>query len=295
MNTDKISNKKKDYSKFFYIEKLNSLDENSLTKKFGPQVNYHVITTHGGQGSGNFGHEGRPGEQGGSGKGGASIDLEKMKPDRTPVKEGWNDARTLGEVSKNFSQVVGDPDRAYKNIMLDLGRSHDYLEETIKQANIVGKEMVYLKDTFPDVWDKVDISMLSLYDTSIPGYGRWSSNTGILRIGTDVPVRSEEKLTLGKYKSCTESVQGTFRHEFGHAVYDSLTDSQRSKWNEDVWAHEPARFRSKVSEYATTNRKEAFAESFRAWSFSRYHTNAKSLPKAVEKFFETHLGKDTRR
>lgn len=128
------------------------------------------------------------------------------------------------------------------------------------------------------------------------------------------PARRAEEL----YKIATQSTRvwsagedalSTFRHEYGHHIHlVAMSPEQRTEWTaiwnsfaEDVKGAafpggfnpiQIARIRNTVSEYASTNEKELFAESFRAYTHPDYglHGNPR-LPANIESFFERNLGR----
>jgi len=137
-----------------YFDKL--LKGKSLTTQSKPQVNYHVITTHGGQGSGNFGHAGRPGAVGGSGGGGDTMEFfhgtsseylqsiqehgiipgAKEGADSWAVKRGW--ASCVGEVGDHKVSVYMTP---------SLDHAKSYAELVSKE--LVGGQAVVVKVNLP--------------------------------------------------------------------------------------------------------------------------------------------------
>ena len=58
-------------------------------------------------------------------------------------------------------------------------------------------------------------------------------------------------------------------------------------WDSLHFSLGPGVFGKKVSQYAATNSREAFAESFSVWSHPGYKTLKKKLPPAIEEFFNT--------
>jgi len=82
-----------------------------------------------------------------------------------------------------------------------------------------------------------------------------------------------------------DNYRGVWRHEFGHHVYHNVMDpSVRMEWNEFIKTA-PVR---KVSRYARTDRSEAFAESFSAYTHPDYKSGM--LPKGIEDFLSDVLG-----
>jgi uncharacterized cysteine cluster protein YcgN (CxxCxxCC family) len=97
------------------------------------------------------------------------------------------------------------------------------------------------------------------------------------------------------------SYSGTFRHEYGHIVWNSiLTDKEIEKWYLLIKDKELSYLKSKISLYASTEGDcksrgkkfkasiiESFTESFAAYFHPNYK---KELPSEIHDFFETILG-----
>lgn len=110
-------------------------------------------------------------------------------------------------------------------------------------------------------------------------------------------------LVLGTREGWTveESVRGTIRHEVGHHLHnDAFVDGTvkglakqhefRQEWHRIYETNRITELRG-VSEYAKTNEREFFAESYSAWSSSQYASNEhKRLTVEVESFFIKHFG-----
>jgi hypothetical protein len=86
-----------------------------------------------------------------------------------------------------------------------------------------------------------------------------------------------------------------FRHEFGHHVHlKEFRAPARREWN-NVWSqmsttpqYQSGSIRRTVSEYAATNEKELFAESFAVYTHPKYVKG--TLPRVIESFMEEHVG-----
>ena len=80
----------------------------------------------------------------------------------------------------------------------------------------------------------------------------------------------------------------TIRHEFGHHIfYRTLEGRERQIWADLFYSKGSKAVDFKVvSDYATTNASEAFAESFAAYSSPLYR---EGLPEKVIQFFDTYL------
>lgn len=113
---------------------------------------------------------------------------------------------------------------------------------------------------------------------------------GRIRINPDLPIDATGDLTLGQHLTSKESIQQSVRHEFGHALHDQgLTVKEYDAWD-TVWrSKNSAEWSSSVSDYASENKKELFAESFAAYTHRSYESTSK-LPKEIDGYFTTLLG-----
>ena len=94
----------------------------------------------------------------------------------------------------------------------------------------------------------------------------------------------EDALAFGGFR-VNGSLQGTLRHELGHAAEQAVTAAQRREWL-NLWRQYGTSMARSVSQYAATNPEEFFAEAFSAYTHPRY---AGGLPGPVEAFFKKTL------
>ena len=83
-----------------------------------------------------------------------------------------------------------------------------------------------------------------------------------------------------------EDMKQTITHEVGHNVYHNLDEGQREEWSELNAYSAPDEF---VSDYAQTNEREDFAESYMAYVHDPEYLKAVSLAKY--KFLQQHVFK----
>lgn len=134
----------KEITKFFEdFDKL--LKRKSITAQSEPQVNYHVITTHGGPGSGNFGHAGRPGAVGGSGGGGGEITLPSKINSEAELT--WKQRSLLEDlVGKNIEYHLSVSSN------LKPGKLFSEFPSTDKKGERGGEGFIYTTRT-PHLWE----------------------------------------------------------------------------------------------------------------------------------------------
>lgn len=118
-------------------------------------------------------------------------------------------------------------------------------------------------------------------------------------------VPESASLTLFSGSISADTLRGTLRHEVGHLVHwRALPDGPKNGEWMGVWnkiKDDPDQYVvggrpgfktkgwSRVSGYANTNHKEAFAESFTAYTHPEYKKGM--LPMEVEGFFDKHIGR----
>lgn len=158
----------------------------------------------------------------------------------------------------------------------------------------------WMKDAFPKFKEAVpgSVNKVRFYKSSLPGtqssyQGLFNYQKKILSIGNTKGQVATANNTLGAW-SVDNSVAGTFRHEMGHAMdqFQGLKDSGPKNWEVNVWSKmTQSEIKKTVSSYAATNERELWAESFCAWTNPTYAIKGKRLPKLIEDFFESALGK----
>ncbi|MDD5053430.1 MAG: phage minor head protein [Sulfuricurvum sp.] len=116
----------------------------------------------------------------------------------------------------------------------------------------------------------------------------YQEQEGIVKIATK-GIKSEDVLELGRL-SLAGDIGSVARHEFAHHIYSkSLTAIEQSEWGD---LFEARYYWSNVSKYSVVNMKEAFAESFTAYTSPLYGTaENRILPEEVEEYFARVFGK----
>ena len=100
----------------------------------------------------------------------------------------------------------------------------------------------------------------------------------------------DEDFFLGEWQVNPESYRGVYRHEFGHHVHkELLSQGERRVWFDLYDERSVSSWITDVSDYASDNVREAFAESFSAYMHPKYRKGL--LPADVEDFFDGLLKK----
>lgn len=118
--------------------------------------------------------------------------------------------------------------------------------------------------------------------------GTYSRNERMLRLKSSLRLGGNKRPALKDWNVGSDA-KSVFRHEFGHRFWhQDLHSSLRVQWNkmakEFVGPNAPVR----VSQYATTNASELFAESFAAYTHPNYVQG--SMPTVIEDFMRILLG-----
>jgi len=108
-----------------------------LLSSIGPQVNYHVITTHGGQGSGNFGHAGRAGEVGGSGGGGTGREVSKKEKELINKIGKAEDSGKKTKIFEKANLTKEEAQHLVRNMVLTVPKGHYKLHGREYGTNLV--------------------------------------------------------------------------------------------------------------------------------------------------------------
>ena len=115
--------------------------------------------------------------------------------------------------------------------------------------------------------------------------GGYDYITGELFMPVDHRALSSKTLKLGGH-SIGENVADIFRHEYGHHLHDNcLGAGAHAKW-EGVYSGLRNKM-GRVSQYASTDAAEAFAESFCAYTHPKYKRG--SLPYGIERFMDNNI------
>ena len=164
----------------------------------------------------------------------------------------------------------------------------------IDRINDIGEELTRMMNERPKLAEFVtkqikgsDFKITLMLDPTktIPNHRRtaayWAPKSKTIRVAVKNDVTGNVRVGSDVW-SVDESVTGAVRHEFGHAVYDSLTKQQQEEWGKI----ESYSISKQISRYATTRTIEAFAEAFSVWTSKQYGKNGVKLPEIIERFFE---------
>lgn len=170
-------------------------------------------------------------------------------------------------------------------------------------VNVIGEQMTEVfhrrpglarfveENVKPNAW-KIELHIRNAKSLGAVGKnrilaGQYSKKYRRIRLAGKGPKKSTLSVT-GKRFSVGKGVVDTFRHEYGHALhFNYMEQRDADRWH-NLWKSSGGNdfFKSKVGKYAGTNRDEAFAECFCAWTHPDYgKTKGKTLPKEIERFF----------
>jgi hypothetical protein len=220
-----------------------------------------MFVVKGGAGSGNFGHEGRPGEVGGSGEGGGGGVIARQISFASDI---------TSEDKKIFFDAVNSIENALPGFRSVLSGPPE--KEVPSKFSPSGVRLV----------GGPQLTEINVHREQGFGYGQEGSAVGSAgrpdRISISVnPTMPQEG---ARSYSLRDDAGVVARHEFGHVAESSLGEDY-FKWT-SLWERTPKH----ITPYAGTNEREGFAESFAAFT-SRSSSVRDSLPKEIHEFFST--------
>lgn len=281
-------------------------------------VNFHTLkggfVDYGGPGSGNFGHAGRSGKLGGSapksGVGGAmSIVGGRTASARQAHAAGKEGAMGPGkelmtpETKQKYDFDASGDLQSVKTQLKSFGIGAMATKDpklALTKGRIIGEELAGMVARRPGLGKFLENDSMLLYLSVEKGktiknsQGKAVNGTFDHRGGGSIRIASglqgHDGLTMGSGSFLVSGgFKGALRHEYGHAVLTHSSSRVKSDWA-SVWNKEGGSFAKKVSKYSSTNSREAFAESFSAWTSSRYGAvSNRALPKEVHAFFEENF------
>lgn len=192
----------------------------------------------------------------------------------------WKDSKSLSVVNEQLSRVTG----------ADVTTSG--FSNTIR-LNLIGEDLIRIKEAFPKFAKALDgtakakkIKIVIQNRISKTGEAGWwdpGTRKMQLAIGDKDITR---RLTLGKW-TVEDTIQSTVSHEMAHVVETKLARGWKSVWNSqssNYWS-------KNVGQYASSSSSELWAESFSAYTHPRYALAGKRLPKVIEEFMESAVGR----
>jgi hypothetical protein len=215
---------------------------------------------------------------------------------QVPVQEPtaeivWVDSNTISELQEQFSRfginnvslMTGDP-----QISLELGNKigKDWLRVVNEMKGQNGLLNISNIPRLNGVKFVSPSMMNSLTGQATGVY--WKGDKFILLRSKQF---SDQALVLGKFNATT-GIEGTFRHEYGHHIYENIGDKKLDlEWRE-IYKHGiggPNYFMDDVSKYASSNFDEAFSECFSVYTSPLYKKGM--MNSEIENYFEKLLGK----
>jgi hypothetical protein len=192
------------------------------------------------------------------------IAAGKKKPVKKPVKT----PKKL-KVVKTPRELIGVSD-----VVADSAVQRETLEEILDELGTRPKLVKLMEETSIKVRSgKLRAGRL----------GEYVDNRIVI---SDKTRKVSADLKIGKW-SVDESVAGSLRHEYGHAVLDNVDNEVLEEWIKVV-RKQSKKARLSVSEYGATDGHELFSEAFSAFTHPEYVKG--TLPSEIENFLIKHIG-----
>lgn len=199
----------------------------------------------------------------------------------------------------DFDQVVDDLDERGITLREPIDMDKDNAK-LIESSNIVLDEIKSCNNLINLDVEKIrrfDIVLenkgsLIQKDSNIQLQGYWNPYKDELHLAIDKEFKVGNELTPGGFL-VDSNFQGAIRHEYGHAIFsEALSPKQCDAWTKLYNEIDSTVIKEGVSQYAATNRLEAWAESFSYWTSSGYASETSLyLPTKIETFFTGIFGK----
>jgi hypothetical protein len=208
----------------------------------------------------------------------------------------WTVSNSVEDAKRQFKDKFGD-------VFKGQGVSGD-----VKELNVLGHETSRIMEFIPDKmrnsenfkidhvgvynkdeWERVRNSAGA--DKNASGFYKRGGESGAsISLSGELSRRNDDP-TIGKFSSTRAgTLQGTYRHEFGHFVHlRGLSYPQQNKWEELYNSKTQIHWSYVVSIYGASNSRELFAESFTAYTSKGYANSIKKLPAEIERFFKETL------
>ena len=210
----------------------------------------------------------------------------------TPKVKGWSPVKDVKEFKKQM-ESIGFP---VESITTDVGMSNTLF---VKQANSIGINSVRLKEKSTVLSNMIKENPLGRLHLADSQTAKEGAKAFYRREGRQIHFGAKGKsvkdsLHIGRGSWDISGDGGSiFRHEYGHHTWHtSLLSEQKQEWL-TFYSNVGGKkfFRDKVSYYGGTNLKEAFAESFSAYT-SPLHgiKSGRKLPKEITEMFDRWWG-----
>lgn len=228
-------------------------------------------------------------------KGVTETKLEPSIPISVPISEKtigpgpiWIGIKNSKEIPSGLKSF-GINNIGIKNMKLDKG---------IGWVNYYGKNLESVYNRFPGLVESAkDRLLFDLIIENKSFVGRKGTRGIHSRFNHKINmaikgISQKDSLNLGSGGWFVGSDAGSlFRHEFGHHIwYDVLSDTQKSEFVRLARSRNLKEWKNIVSEYASTNGRELFAESFSAYTSPIYSASNKKLPDEIVNFFKSIFG-----
>jgi hypothetical protein len=229
------------------------------------------MITRGGEGSGNHGHEGRPGEVGGSGSGGGSASRgEKILIKALQNTKEENYTYINSKVRNNFKE------------------NFDKIDET-SMANIRAS----LEHSYTEFGNDIQIDKISIKDLSDPGtYARMDINhqmelnSKFFKDSSAFENSLNKDGAFGYHPDKCTTIKSVVDHEVGHAFFIQKGYAMESSAKNSAYLSSKkintSDIGKKLSLYATKNTGETLAEGF---TEHMNNPNPRAISQAIMKNF----------
>jgi len=171
-------------------------------------------------------------------------DDELRELEKDEISHGWRPSQ------ETLQAIEGDVKDVSENLLKVKG---------FEKAEVLGNEDVaeYLSTELPEEHTErvTQIEYTDKYDGDEGGYVAGCCITDTKNSISTIEINRQS--SEGSYDK--EEMKRTITHEVGHSVYYSLNEEQRNQWSE-IYANSSAN--GFVSDYAQTNEREDFAESY---------------------------------
>ncbi len=235
----------------------------------------------GGEGSGNFGHGGRPGEVGGSGEGGGKEWEDKLK-ELGVIKNDKNSSLNFEgfKTSEEQNKVCSLISNTHMAIVNSFPNIKEVLDKNpVRYLVLINDKNLSIENDEDELYKRA----VGLYD---PDFDKLIVSRGVID-----KEWVDNKPKIGSFVADNGSL-GVYRHELGHHVFDKLEKftGARAAFNDIYNNLNESQIKKGISIYASTNNQEGFAEAFSAYTNPKYG-EGKCLDSKIENFFIKYFPK----
>lgn len=177
-------------------------------------------------------------------------------------------------------------DYAVKHLGMDYA-DYDNCNGDMKTVNMINEQITKVYDKYPDLKGKVHCieSQMNGLDNAMFAVGPDTFNEGnAFKIGfqmnkgySEIEKTYQENVEAGFHPKGT-TLESAVWHEFGHVYEFENKNGYSGRWLDEARGNQDAHvFQNSISQYATKNPQETFAE-----AFAEYHTSKTCRPESVK-------------